>query len=234
MSTTRNSVIIYRDFMEAMHDVPEKSYKKIMNAVMSYAMDGKEPTNLTGLEKVVFSQAKIWIDNNNRKYENGQKGGRPRNQNETEQEPNENQNETKTKPKHNQRTTKEQPNDNQTITKAEPNLNLNDKCKVLSDKYIVSKKERNNINIFKKQDAYARESYDDLMDAWELSFAVREAVERFIRHCTLNGQILTNDRLDGIIAELELHRENDDEKIQAINDAINGGYFDIRRGFENG
>ena len=218
MSTTRNSVVIYRSFYEALASVSERSYKKIMNAVMAYALDGIEP-KLSGMEYAIFALAKPQIDANNRKFENGKQGGRPQNQSEK----NDNQTITKEKPNDNQNETKEKTNDNHT----KPNSRANEKCEMRNEN-IVSKKERKERDL--KKENYTRESYDDLMDAWELSFAVREAVGRFIKHCTLNGQILTNDRLDGIIAELELHRENDDEKIQAINDAINGGYFDIRRG----
>ena len=193
----RNSVLIYRDFFETMKGVSERSYKRIMNAVMAYALDGIEP-NLSGLENVVFAQAKIWIDNNNRRYENGKQGGRPRNQEET---------------------------------KEEPNHNLNVKCKVLSDKCDL--KERKKVsNIYLKNNTQgARETYDEIMDDWGCSPPVKAALGRFIQHCTLNGQKLTNDRLNGIIEELDFKQGlSDDEQIKALDTAIAKGYFDIKRG----
>ena len=215
----RNSVLIYRDFFETMKGVPERSYKRIMNAVMSYAMDGTEP-NLSGLEQVVFAQAKIWVDNNNRRYENGKQGGRPRNQEETEEEPNENQNITEI-----------EPNKNQTKTKEEPNKNLSVKCKVLSDKsdLKVSKKESKKIYL-KNNTQGARESYDEIMDDWGCSPPVKAALWRFIKHCSLNGQKLTNDRLNGIIAELDFKQGlTEDEQIKALDTAIAKGCYDIKR-----
>ena len=237
----RNSVLIYRDFFETMKGVSERSYKRIMNAVMAYALDGIEP-NLSGLENVVFAQAKIWIDNNNRRYENGKQGGRPRNQEETKEEPNGNQNITEIKPNGNQEKTKEEPNGNQNITeikpngnqeetKEEPNHNLNVKCKVLSDKCDL--KERKKVsNIYLKNNTQgARETYDEIMDDWGCSPPVKAALGRFIQHCTLNGQKLTNDRLNGIIEELDFKQGlSDDEQIKALDTAIAKGYFDIKRG----
>lgn len=69
----RDSVVIYRSLYEALKGVNERSYKKVMQAILGYAMDGKEP-NLTGLEMTVFLIAKPQIDANNIKYENGKKG----------------------------------------------------------------------------------------------------------------------------------------------------------------
>ena len=69
----RDSVIIYRNLFEALQDVSDKSYKRIMNAILKYSMDGEE-LELTGVEKAVFQLAKTQIDANNRKYENGKKG----------------------------------------------------------------------------------------------------------------------------------------------------------------
>lgn len=217
--TKRNSALIYRDFFEKMQGVPERSYKRVMNAVMAYAFDGVEP-KLSGLEAVVFGQAKIWIDNNNKKYENGKLGGRPRNQNETE-----------TPAHNNQEETEEEPNKNQTKTKEEPNHNLSVKCKVLSDKCVfkVSKKESKDIYL-KNNTQGARESYDDIMEDWGCSPSVKAALGRFIKHCSLNGQKLTNDRLNSIIEELDFKQGlTDDEQVAALDTAIQKGYFDVKR-----
>ena len=116
----REKLTIYRDFMEAIQKVPERSYKKIMNAVIKYAFYGEE-TELSGMEEIIFKLAKSDIDKNNKRFLNGCKGGR----NKTKLEPNDNQTETKTEPNHNQSVTKPKPNSNQTITKTEPNNNQN-------------------------------------------------------------------------------------------------------------
>lgn len=81
---TRDSIVIYRNLYEALQDVSVNSYKRIMNAVLKYGLDGEE-LELKGTEKAVFQIARTQIDSNNKKYENGKKGasfgklgGRPR------------------------------------------------------------------------------------------------------------------------------------------------------------
>lgn len=108
----REKLTIYKDFMEAIQNVPERSYKKIMNAVLKYAFYCEE-TELSGMEEIIFKLAKTDIDKNNKRFLNGCKGGR----NKTKSEPNRNQTETKLEPNHNQSETKLKPNDNQNITK---------------------------------------------------------------------------------------------------------------------
>ena len=156
----RDSVVIYRSLYEALKGVNERSYKKVMQAILGYAMDGKEP-NLTGLEMTVFLIAKPQIDANNIKYENGKKGaqsgakgGRP------------------------------------------------------------------------KRDI---ESYDDIFVECAVEPSVKAALIEFIKHCQLNGKMVTNDKLYGIIVELDMQTTDKFEKVKIIKDAINGGYFDIKR-----
>ena len=69
----RDSVVIYRSLYESLQGVNDKAYKRIMNAILKYSLDG-ELTQLSGVENSVFQLAKTQIDANNRKYENGKKG----------------------------------------------------------------------------------------------------------------------------------------------------------------
>ena len=116
----RDSVVFYRSFYEAVKDLPPKQFKECVQAIMDYGLDGTEPSG-NGIEKTIFLLSKPQIDANNRRYLNGKKGGRPRNQN---------QEITKTEPSSNQRKTKEEPNDNQEITIPEPKEKEKDKEKV--------------------------------------------------------------------------------------------------------
>lgn len=268
----RDSVVIYRDLFEGLKGVPERSYKRIMNAVLSYAMDGEEP-KLSGLEYALFRQAKSAIDANNRKYENGKQGGRPKNQSEE----NENQSETK-----------DEPNGNQTEIKS----NLNVKCKMLNDKgemFKEKERKKENINIknntqcardvnfsqmsdaellefgkkpidmssddaFEIINAYSEEvakrkgeptkwkgkiikgngkfeeleSHDAIIQSYHFSDGVRDKVKEFLRHCALNKRLIVNDKLRDILDEICDYSE-DNERIEVIDKAINGGYFDIKR-----
>lgn len=75
----------------------------------------------------------------------------------------------------------------------------------------------------------ARETYDDVMSDMQLEDGVKPIMWRFIKHCQLNGRTLTNDKLTDILYEMDKQRLDEDEKIEALQTAINGGYFDIKR-----
>ena len=101
---TRDSFVFYRSFWESVKRLPGEDFKKCVTAIAEYAFDGEEPAT-DGIERTVFELIKPQIDANNRKYENGSKGGR--------------------KPSNNQTISKEEPKKNQTVTKHEPNDNVN-------------------------------------------------------------------------------------------------------------
>lgn len=192
----RDSVVIYRNLFEALQNVSDKSYKRIMNAILKYSMDGEE-LELNGVEKAVFQLAKTQVDANNKKYENGKKGaefgslgGRPK-----------------------------KPQENPTKTPSDP---LNDKCKMINDNYL---KESKNLNINNN----TTRTYEDVMEDFQVSDILKPVLFEFIKHCQLNGKKITNDKLEDLIIELD-RRENEYEKIMLVKNAINGGYFDVKRG----
>ena len=125
----RDCVAFYRSFAEAIKTLPEEEQLKALWAIIDYGLDDITPEEY-GIHTAIFLMAKPQIDANNKRYQNGTKGGRPI----TEQKPNHNQTETKAEPNHNQTITKPKPNHNQTITKAEPkekvNVKDNDKVNV--------------------------------------------------------------------------------------------------------
>lgn len=116
----RESVVFYRSFLEATEELPAEDFKRCVMAILRYGLDGEVPTT-SGIEKTIFIMAKPQIDKNNQRYENGKKGGRPKNQEETEEKPNDNQSETKVKPKHNQTETEQEP----IVDFSKPNVNVN-------------------------------------------------------------------------------------------------------------
>lgn len=73
----RESVVFYRSFANAIRDLPPDQFKACAMAIIDYGLDGIEPEE-SGIEKTVFCMAKPQIDANNRRYENGTKGGRPK------------------------------------------------------------------------------------------------------------------------------------------------------------
>lgn len=115
----RESMIFYRSFMESLDDLDPKTYKNIMQMILHYAMDG-EIVNGGVIEKALFSLVKPQIDANNKRYENGKKGGKSVTNSEANVK-NDSSNQT---------VTKAEPNSNQTVTKAEPNVNVNDNVNV--------------------------------------------------------------------------------------------------------
>jgi hypothetical protein len=100
----RNSFIFYASFYEALEPMEPEQFKRVFVAIIDYALFNKT-TELTGIDKSIFSLIKPQIDANNRKYENGKKGaeygelgGRPpdnsKNPRETPSEPQGNPRET--------------------------------------------------------------------------------------------------------------------------------------------
>lgn len=179
----RDSFIFYRSFMEALEDLSDKQYAKVFRAITKFAFNGEE-TTLTGVEKVIFSLIKPQLIANQKRYENGCRGGRP----------SENQNETETKPNNNQTETKAKPNEN-------VNVNVNDnylKEEVKEEKTTTIK----DINIDMKnfveefgiiQDGYNANLYginfEKLSDAYKESSWLRENIKSMSKICQIYRKI---------------------------------------------
>ena len=152
----RESIVIYRSLREATKQLDLETRAKVYDAVMDYAFDGTEPDE-TGVVLAMFLMIKPIIDLNNQRYENGCKGGRPKNQTET-----------KTKPKNNQKETNPEPNDNDNV-----NVNVNEKENILKEK--VAKAPTFKKPTFEEVKAYCQERNNGV-DA-----------EKWIDHYTANG-----------------------------------------------
>ncbi len=92
-----------------------------------------------------------------------------------------------------------------------------------------SKEKNNSLEV--NAHAHARYSYEEIMDNMVLEVEVRPICWEFIKHCQLNKHTLTNQKLEDILVYLDLHGYGAEGKIQAFRDAINGGYYDIKREF---
>ena len=73
----RESFVFYQSFYKALNKLDATTYKKIMNAVCEYGFTGFVSTELTDIESVIFELIKPQLDANNKRYENGCKGGNP-------------------------------------------------------------------------------------------------------------------------------------------------------------
>ena len=73
----RVSLIFYRSFYEAIALLEPEERLEVMTAICEYGLDGTEPA-LKGGAAAVFAIARANLDANQRRYENGKKGGRPK------------------------------------------------------------------------------------------------------------------------------------------------------------
>lgn len=114
----RESIVFYRSFYEAIKELSAEEFRNAVMAIMEYGLNDSE-IDTSGAAKAILIMAKPQIDKNNKRYENGLRGGtKPKqNQNETKLEPNLNQSGTKAEPKR----TNPEPNDNDNV-----NDNVND------------------------------------------------------------------------------------------------------------
>lgn len=103
----RDSFIFYRSFFEAVSNLNKRDQTTVLLALCDYALNGVEP-ELSGVPSSMFLLIRPNLDANQRRYENGKRGGRRK---------------TKDEPGPNQDAEKEEPNQNRTGTKTEPKLN---------------------------------------------------------------------------------------------------------------
>ena len=114
---TRDSMVFYRSFFEAVEDLPPEDFKQAVTAIMRYALDGTAD-DVKGVAKSILIMARPQIDKNNKRYENGTRGGR---------KPNDNQTITKTEPK---------------CISSKPNVNVNDNVNDIKENTLKSVKEK--------------------------------------------------------------------------------------------
>lgn len=99
----RDTIIFYRSFYEAIRELPQETQAEVYSAIFEYSLNFNE-VELNGLSKTIFTLIKPQLDANNKRFENGKKGGRKKAE--------ENQEETKDKPKDNQKETEVEANNN--------------------------------------------------------------------------------------------------------------------------
>lgn len=75
--TKRGSFIFYRSFLEAIQMLEAEDAKTFTLALGNYALDMVEP-ELCGVLKLLWTTVKPQLEANNKRYENGKKGGAPK------------------------------------------------------------------------------------------------------------------------------------------------------------
>ena len=76
-SFMRESFIFYRSFFESIQALPKGEKLKTFEAIANYALNEVE-TELTGTAKIIYSMAKPYLAANTKRYQNGCRGGRPK------------------------------------------------------------------------------------------------------------------------------------------------------------
>ena len=207
----KNSFVIYHNYRDTLEDLTDEQVGKLFRAIFDYEIDKKEP-NFNGELKIAFRFIKKDLDLNNDKYEsicernrkNGQKGGAPKGNQNARKQP---------------KQPKQPDNDNEYDNDYD-----NDDDYILESKEESKNKEINNNNIH----THTRETYDEIFEDFGVEPMLKDKLIEFIRHCQLNKKIVTNEKLKNIIVRLDMaHNDDVYGKIQSVQNAISGGYFDV-------
>ena len=90
----RGQFTFYRSFWDAIRCLPKKDKLPILEAIISYALDGTEPTGLTQSQTALFSLIRPNLDASRKKAKSGKSGGSAK-QTTSKQEANAKQTESK-------------------------------------------------------------------------------------------------------------------------------------------
>lgn len=204
---TRTSFVFYESFYEAMSGLPDDELVKVIHAVCKYALYG-EITELDGIAKSIFILIKPQIDANNRKYENGVKGGRPK-KTETYEEPNKNLTETKQEPKPIQTLTQPKPNVNVNV-----NDNANDNDNNSTTKVVASPSKR----------LSRKEQLVNYVNELDYSEETKKALFSWIFQIGLNGNVTVQQLKDKLAYIWNVY---DEESLvrQSIEEAYRNNWF---------
>ena len=72
----RGQFTFYRSFWEAIKVLPKKDRLPILEAIISYALDGAPPSALSQSQLAFFSLVKPTLDSSRKKAESGKQGGK--------------------------------------------------------------------------------------------------------------------------------------------------------------
>ena len=227
----KDSYVFYASFDEALRELPDKSRLKVYDAVSDYALRGIEP-EFNGMEKAIFTLIKAQIDRRNQRVENGKKGGRKKqvslNDTQSEVEPYLNHTSSILKPHLNQNSSEVELyfEQKEKVSPMEKESTKEKGITLERDKYIQESKKESYINKTNKAGVC---THEELMQEWGLSKIVSDALKEFLRHCCVNKQIVSNERLNDILVRLfDKYGSDEAGKVECIWAAIRGGYFDVK------
>lgn len=103
----RETFIFYRSFRDAFNALDKDVRLRMYEAIIDYGLDLIEP-HFEGIEKVLWTLIRPQLEANNKRFENGCKGGAPIGNQNARKQPKDNRETTKKQPRNNQK----QPNNN--------------------------------------------------------------------------------------------------------------------------
>lgn len=174
---TREKFTFYGSWLDAVGHLSGELRGEVLTAIVEYGLYGETNSARGSVTKAILELVKPQIDRDRTLYENGCQGGRPKNQTETNPEPDENQTETKQKPNKNQTQTKTEPDE----TKAEPRSS---RARAFSLSNVCV---NNNTQEEKKEESKEKESAEREGKAKTVRRFSRPTVEDVQAYCTDRG-----------------------------------------------
>ena len=93
MKISRDSMVIYRSFYDAIKELPEQNQLEILKQIFEFGLDGIE-SQLTGLSKTIWILIKPNLEANRTKWESGCKAKQKQKRSKTEAKPKQERSET--------------------------------------------------------------------------------------------------------------------------------------------
>ena len=160
----RESFVFYRSFRDAFRALDKDVRLRMYEAIIDYGLDLVEP-HFEGIEKVLWTLIRPQLEANNKRFENGCKGGAPiGNQNARKQ------------PRNNRETTKKQPKNNQKQPNVNENENVNENINTKEINSFGSTSQNAKIDSQEPKIDFLR-----ILDAWNTALAERQSVIPKIR-----------------------------------------------------
>lgn len=207
-----NSFVFYRSFYDVVNLIPDAAMRcRAYTAICEYGFYGVEPAEDEDvLVKMVFTQAKPQIDANNKRRENGKRGGAPR--------------KTNAEPKGNHAETKAEPMVNQSITETKPNVNEN-----VNANENVNENKNENVNVKQAAVRFTPPTYAQVAD-YISEKALQIDAAHFMDYYTANGWMVGKNKMQDWKAALRQWNRADSRNRAkgAYNNAphTKGGYLD--------
>lgn len=117
----RESFVFYRSFRDAFRALDKDVRLRMYEAVIDYGLDLVEP-RFEGIEKVLWTLIRPQLEANNKRFENGCKGGAPIGNQNARKQPRNNRETTEKQPKNNQKQPNVNENENENVNENENDI----------------------------------------------------------------------------------------------------------------